>query len=141
MGQAKMIPQMPPLPLPELHPPNRDVPGAGTWPDMVRHGLSHTSVDLPLAMPKKFMAAPVQGQEVCRKFNENCCFVRRCKFRHTCLNCGYPHPAAVCMAMPSHHKEWQHNCARSPLQQNPGRRGGAWTQITDSLNHKSSFGC
>ena len=34
--------------------------------------------------------------ETCRKFNENRCFVRQCKYRHACVMCDQPHPAAEC---------------------------------------------
>lgn len=44
---------------------------------------------------------PIQGanppqQEVCRKYNGDRCFMRRCRYLHICSICGYPHPAVFC---------------------------------------------
>ena len=36
------------------------------------------------------------ANEVCRKFNNNRCTHAACKYKHTCLKCGYPHPAVFC---------------------------------------------
>jgi len=81
-----------------------------------RHCLSehHTSeacalmtqfmVPWGLASPLQYQGQtfqPVQGpnttlQEVCRKFNADRCFMRRCKFLHICSICSCPHPAVLC---------------------------------------------
>ena len=76
-----------------------------------RHCLSEfhtteTCPDLPPTLPHwppQYSTGPAHSffppppcQEVCRKYNENRCFVRRCRYRHVCLSCGHPHPAAFC---------------------------------------------
>ena len=51
--------------------------------------------------PTQMLPPPWSYPEICRKFNENRCYSRRCKYRHSCLNCGHPHPAVVCGNQPS----------------------------------------
>ena len=65
-------------------------------------------------------------QEICRKFNENRCFMRKCKYAHVCLNCGHPHPAALCGSTGGPPRVWQtRGRERSPPPQYQGRRAGA----------------
>ena len=61
--------------------------------------------------------------ELCRKFNENRCFSKRCRYQHACLNCGHPHPAAFCRMGPSHQGEWFPGRSRSPRHRTQGPRG------------------
>lgn len=42
-------------------------------------------------------SAPTDGdKETCCRFNEEYCFVQRCKYRHNCSICAEGHPAARC---------------------------------------------
>ena len=36
------------------------------------------------------------GQEICRNFNRERCYLSRCRFLHCCLECYGPHPSARC---------------------------------------------
>ena len=49
-----------------------------------------------LAPPTYMGHAIGNGSEICRKFNQGRCFMQRCKYMHTCSNCGHPHPATLC---------------------------------------------
>ena len=60
---------------------------------------------------------PPPSQEICRKFNENRCFVRRCKYQHICQGCGHPHPAVFCSSTAGTPRPVQFTRDRSPLGQ------------------------
>ena len=47
--------------------------------------------------------------EVCKKFNEDRCFMRRCKYTHACLVCEQPHPAALCPRLARSGKDDERN--------------------------------
>ena len=47
-------------------------------------------------LPYPTLQTPNLSQEVCRKFNDNRCFIQKCKYAHVCLNCSRPHPAVLC---------------------------------------------
>eukprot|EP00731_Ephydatia_muelleri_P011790 Em0006g684a len=58
--------------------------GTDACPDSTRPLFAHQEPDGQRQAPP---------QEICRRFNENRCFVRLCKYRHACSTCGAPHPA------------------------------------------------
>ena len=68
------------------------------------HHTSEACPDMAVFCPQwqyqpqaQWPALPQPGAiEACRKFNENRCFVWRCKYRHACVICDQPHPAAEC---------------------------------------------
>ena len=61
--------------------------GTDACPDSTRPLFAHQEPDGQRQAPP---------QEICRRFNENRCFVRLCKYRHACSTCGAPHPALSC---------------------------------------------
>ena len=58
---------------------------------------------------------PGHRQELCRKFNDNRCFIRRCKYVHACSNCGRPHPAALCSSTSVPPRQLPQGRERSPM--------------------------
>ena len=66
-----------------------------------KHHISAVCPDTAVFCPPWQFQQQAQPQrqsaiETCRKFNENRCFVRQCKYRHACVMCDQPHPAAEC---------------------------------------------
>ena len=83
----------------------------GPWPPQYAMGM------LP---PRFYLPGP--QQEPCRKFNENRCFLRRCRYLHICSICGQPHPASFCAESPTRMRfPWQAR-DRSPRQQHQEHR-------------------
>ena len=62
----------------------------GPWPPEYAMGVA----------PPRFYP-PGPHQEACRKFNENRCFLRRCRYLHICSICSQPHPASFCTESPT----------------------------------------
>eukprot|EP00731_Ephydatia_muelleri_P014516 Em0008g236a len=58
--------------------------GTDACPDSTRPLFTHQEPDGQRQAPP---------QKICRRFNENRCFVRLCKYRHAYSTCGAPHPA------------------------------------------------
>ena len=52
------------------------------------------------AGPSQVLAPPQPLQEICRKFNQNNCLMRRCRYLHACLGYGHPHPVILCNTPP-----------------------------------------
>ena len=61
--------------------------GADSCPDSTRPLFAQQEPDIP---------RQATSQEICRRFNENRCFVRTCKYRHACSLCGGQHTALSC---------------------------------------------
>ena len=65
---------------------------------------------------------PGPHQEACRKFNENRCFLRRCRYLHICSICSQPHPASFCAESPIRMRLPHQARERSPRQQRQEHR-------------------
>ena len=83
---------------------------------------THTLSACPLAAPggnpdgldTTKSSAP---QEICRGYNDG---HTRCRYRHVCSGCSYPHPWSRC---PKHSSKGGHDRGRS---RSPSRKGGKW---------------
>ena len=91
-------------------PKNPNGPWSGWFPDPSTW-QSAAGMQTPLPPP----AAPPPRQslsaEICRRFNEGRCRQQRCRYAHTCRDCGAPHPSVAC---PSNQTR-PANRARSPF--------------------------
>ena len=72
-------------------------------------------------VPPRFYP-PGPHQEACRKFNENRCFLRRCRYLHVCSICSQPHPASFCAESPTRMRLPHQTRDRSPRQQRQEHR-------------------
>ena len=61
--------------------------GSEACPDALALSLPHA----PSLRPN-----PNSQQEVCRRFNQERCYLSSCKYRHSCSSCSGDHPASTC---------------------------------------------
>ena len=60
--------------------------------------------------------SPTKNPMVCRNYNDNRCTYPKCHYIHQCLDCGHPHPYALCPRNPASHTfSAAGNRPRSPL--------------------------
>ena len=63
----------------------------------VAEGPAQPGISVPLIQQRPPIPQTHGAQQgICCKFNENRCFMRRCRFLHICSLCFYPHPAVQC---------------------------------------------
>ena len=50
----------------------------------------------PMPPQSPSLGGSTAQREVCRNYNYDCCYLSRCRFTHSCLECHGPHPATRC---------------------------------------------
>ena len=71
-----------------------------------------------------------------QKFNENRCFLRRCRYLHICSICSQPHPASFCAESPTRMRLPHQARDRSPRPGTPD--AGSWqTPVKEQKQHQT----
>ena len=82
------------------------------------HTTAHCSLDTTLGTPTQVHPnAGSSSSEICRNYNAGRCQYVRCRYRHVCQECSYPHPWIQCP------KNSSRGGPNQPRMRSPSRKG------------------